>query len=102
MSQFGMVGKMTTAPENRDTLLDILTQASQMMEALDECQFYVVSKDAGDDGTIWVMELWDSKDAHDQSLTRDDVRALIGQAMPLLTGQPDGATLIPVAGGDSL
>lgn len=99
MCQFGMVGKMTTAPEDRDKLIAILTKASTMMEALETCQFYVVSKDTGDEGTVWVMELWDSKEAHDQSLTRDDVRALIGEAMPLLTGQPDGASLIPVAGG---
>lgn len=98
MSQFGMVGKMTTNANDREKLVEILTQASQMMEALDTCQFYIVSEDTDDAGTVWVMELWDSKEAHDASLTRDDVRALIGQAIPLLKGQPDGASLTPIAG----
>lgn len=98
MTPFGMVGKMTTAPENRDALIDILTQAADLMQTLDGCRMYVISKDASDAGTVWVMELWDSKAAHDESLTMPEVRALIGQAMPLLTANPDGANLIPVSG----
>lgn len=98
MSQYGMVGKFTTAPEDRDQLINILTQAAEGMQDLETCLLYVVSKDADDDSAIWVMELWESKEAHDESLTLDSVRNLIGQAMPLLKGQPEGTTLIPVSG----
>ena len=98
MSNYGMVGKLTTAPEDRDKLIDILTQAAEGMQDLEACHLYVVSKDADDDGAVWVMELWESKEAHDESLKLDSVRNLIGQAMPLLKGQPEGTTLIPVSG----
>lgn len=98
MSNFGMVGKLHAEPENREQLVDILSQASDLMQSAEGCNLYVVSKDADDDTAVWVMELWDSKEAHDNSLKREDVRALIGQAMPILIGSPDGATLIPVRG----
>ncbi len=98
MSAFGMVGKLTTDAEDRDTVVDILTQAAKLMEDAEGCNLYVVSKDMNDDGVVWVMELWDSKEAHDLSLTLDNVRALIGQAMPLLKGDPSGASLIPISG----
>ena len=98
MTNFGMVGKLQANPENRDTLADILSQASDLMQSEEACRLYVVSKDVDDDTSVWVMELWDSKEAHDNSLKREDVRALIGQAMPILIGAPDGASLVPIAG----
>ncbi len=98
MSKFGMVGKFTTAPEDRNKLIDILTQAAQGIKDLDTCYLYVVSKDANDDSVVCVMELWESKEAHDESLKLDGARELISQAMPLLKGQPEGTTLIPVSG----
>lgn len=98
MSKFGMVGKLFTEPENRDTLIDILTQAAALMDDFETCYLYVVSKDANDDSAVCVMELWESKDAHDESLKLESVRNLIGQAMPILKGQPEGTTLIPISG----
>jgi len=98
MVAFGMCGKFTTEPENREALVEILARAAAMMESFAACKQYIVFKDADDDGVVWVTELWDSKEDHDASLTGDDVRALIGEAMPLLKGSPVGYTLIPVAG----
>ncbi len=98
MVYFGMVGKLHTAPQDRETLAGILTQAAVLMNEVPGCRLYVVSRDAADEGALWVMELWESQEAHDQSLTQPAVRALIAQAMPLLTGAPEGASLIPVGG----
>ncbi|MEL6403744.1 MAG: antibiotic biosynthesis monooxygenase family protein [Chloroflexota bacterium] len=97
-SNFGMVGTLETAPENRDKLVDILTQAAALMEDIEDCHQYVVTKDADNERLVWVIELWTSKEAHDASLALPDVRALIGQAMPMITGTPSGASLVPVAG----
>jgi quinol monooxygenase YgiN len=98
MSAFGMVGKLATDAKDRDTLIDILTQAADLMQDADGCNLYVVSKDADDDGAVWVMELWDTKEAHDLSLTMDGVRELIGKAMPLLKGDQSSVNLVPVSG----
>jgi quinol monooxygenase YgiN len=98
MTNFGMVGKLTAEPHNRDALVEILTRAAERMEAFDGCHLYVVSKDADDTGAVWVMELWESKQAHDDSLALPEVRELISEAMPLIVGNPEGTSLIPVSG----
>ncbi len=45
-----------------------------------------------------VFEVWDSKQDHDDSLSIDGVRELIGKAMPIIDGKPSG-TEIDIAGG---
>lgn len=97
-SQYGQVGTLQTAPENREDLVAILTKAADLMNDLDDCFLYYVSKDADDDTKVWVMELWATKEAHNQSLTKPEVRELISQAMPMIMSAPSGANLIPVGG----
>lgn len=97
MSNFGMVGKFISDAQDRDSLIAILSGAAKMMNAREDCQLYQVSKDADDETATWIMELWDSKEAHDQSLTLPEVRGMIEKAMPLVKGT-EGASLIPIAG----
>lgn len=97
MAKFGMVGKFICEASNRDKLVDILSEAADLMAEQAACNFYIISTDANDETAIWVMELWDNKDAHDQSLTLPDVRSLIEKAMPMITGT-DGASLNPISG----
>lgn len=98
MTNYGLFGKFTTAPENRDALIDILTQASKLMEGAEGCHSYIVSKDNNDATATWVLELWTSEEAHDASLSIEGVRELIAQAMPLLTDAPMGVSVLPIAG----
>lgn len=98
MTAFAMCGKMTAQPGQREALLGILSAAADLMRNVEGCRTYIVYTDADDANAIWVTELWDSKEAHDESLKAENVRTLIGQAMPLLAGSPEGATLIPVTG----
>lgn len=97
MAKFGMVGKFLCEASNRDNLVSILSEASALMSKQPDCKFYIISTDANDETAIWVMELWDSKEAHDQSLTLPEVRTLIEKAMPMITGT-DGASLNPISG----
>lgn len=98
MAHYGLLGKMTTETHDRDALIHILSQAADLMQTAAGCRLYVVSRDADDNGLTWVMELWDSQAAHDESLALPGVRDLINQAMPLLKGTPKGVKLEPVAG----
>lgn len=99
MPQYAQLAKFTTDPKDRDTLIEILTQAIKIIETLDGCQQYILYKDAEDTELTWVSEIWESKEAHGASLSREDVRTLIGQAIPLLKMPPQGGIkLIPVVG----
>ena len=41
--------------------------------------------------TVFVVELWESQEAHEASLQLDSVRAAIAEAMPYLSGEMSGS-----------
>ena len=99
MKLYALIGNFTTAPNDRDALIEILEEAATIMEDVSGCKQYILYEDAVDDEKIWVTEIWESKEAHDESLTRTDVRAIIARAIPLLKGTPEqGIQLNPVSG----
>ena len=83
---YGYVNSMKTKPGHRDEVAAILTSGADGLRA-GGCHLYVVGLDTADDVTIWVSEVWESKEHHDASLQLPATRAAIGQAMPLLTGE---------------
>lgn len=95
---YGMIGKFAAQAGKRDAFVTILTRAARLVGEMPDCHLYLVGKDAGDDTTIWVTEVWTDKEAHDDSLADERVQALIAEARPLMAGPPESAELA-VAGG---
>lgn len=52
------------------------------------CKLYVISRDKAEANSVWITEIWDSREDHDNSLKSENVRELISKAMPLLEGVP--------------
>jgi quinol monooxygenase YgiN len=98
---YAMTGKFTAQPGKGGQLSDILIRASKMVSGMQGCRAYIVLDDVKDEDDVWVFEMWDDKESHDASLRDENVRALIGEAMPILAGTPDGAEL-RVLGGHGL
>jgi quinol monooxygenase YgiN len=94
----GFYTKFTTEERNRDAFVDILSEAAASMEAVEECQMYIVNNDATDATIIWVTEIWTTKEAHAASLQMDSSRALIAKAMPLIVAKPEQIQLVPISG----
>ena len=94
-------GRLPAKPDKRDELLAQLLRAAALLESDPACRFYLVGTVADDDEGVHVTELWTSPEAHAASLERDDVRALIREAMPLIGGAPSG-TRVQAAGGKGL
>jgi len=84
--KYGYFGSMKTKPGHRDEVVRILLAASEGLRDAG-CHVYAVGVADDDDQTIWVNEVWDSKEHHDASLQLPETRAAIGQAMPLLAGE---------------
>ena len=59
------------------------------------------NKRSDDPDGIYVVEVWDSKTDHDNSLNLPGVRELIIRAMPILASKPEAITL-EVLGGKGL
>jgi quinol monooxygenase YgiN len=83
---YGYLGSMKAKPGHRDDIVKILLSGADGLRAAG-CQLYVVGVAGSDDVTIWVSEVWSSKEHHDASLQLPETRAAIGSAMPMLTGE---------------
>jgi quinol monooxygenase YgiN len=94
---YGYIGSMKAKPGHRDDVVSIMLDG---VDALREagCELYVVSVSDADGDTIWVTEVWQTKEHHDASLELSETKAAIGKAMPMLTGEFTGRELTVVGG----
>ena len=67
---YGLIGKMTAKPGQRDALVAAILGGSGDMPG---CRSYVVAEDAGDPDAIWVTEVWDDEAAHRMAGTVQDL-----------------------------
>ncbi len=98
MNRFGMFGKFTAQPGQRDALVQYLLTAAELVSNAPGCDLYVVGTSASEPDTIWVTEAWRSKEDHDASLSLAGVRELIAKARPLIAAMGDPILTIPVGG----
>jgi quinol monooxygenase YgiN len=96
MNKYGLFGKLQAKAGQGEKLSELLMKDADTLKG---CILYVVSIDAANPDAIYVMEVWESKEDHDNSLKLPAVRELITQAMPLLDERPTGGTTLEVLGG---
>ena len=89
-------GKLTAKQGKREELAEILKDASKLIAKSEGSKFYIVGKCAENENDVYITELWNSKDDHDNSLNYPGVKELIMKAMPLLDGQPQKGKEIEV------
>jgi quinol monooxygenase YgiN len=97
MSKFGLYGKITAQPGQRDALVAGLLEAAALMQHVPGCELYIVNVSATDTDTVWVTEVWSSASAHEASLTQDEIKALIKRSMPLIAGG-ERIEIVPLGG----
>jgi quinol monooxygenase YgiN len=83
---YGYIGSMRTRPGRRDDVVAILLSGTDGLRD-HGCHLYVVSVSDTDEDTIWVSEVWESKEHHHASLQLPETKAAISKAMPMLTGE---------------
>ncbi|GAA4655934.1 putative quinol monooxygenase [Arthrobacter cryoconiti] len=82
---FANAGTLGVVPGKRDELVAHLTKRSDTLKQIG-CLAYEVGVSDDDPDTVFVMELWESAEAHQSSLTLPEVQAAIAAARPLLSG----------------
>lgn len=97
MSKFGLYGKITVYPGQRDNMVAVLLEAAALLSEDPDCELYIVNVSATEPDAVWVTEVWDSREAHEASLTREDVKALIQRGMTLIAGG-ERIEVIPMGG----
>jgi len=96
---YGLHGKLAAKEGKGKELAQILLNASALMKSAKGCHLYVVGIDDNQPDEVWVTEIWDSKEDHDNSLSVPGVRELIGTAMPILAGPPQKGQELKILGG---
>lgn len=94
-TMYGLIGKMTATPGQRDALTAILLEGLGRMPG---CLSYVVAHDPADENAIWVTEVWTAEAAHRASLQVPEVREAIRRGMPLIETFGDAQVTTPVGG----
>lgn len=92
---YGLIGKMKTAPGQRDAVIAILLEGTTGMPG---CRSYVVARDPVDADAIWITEVWDSAELHRASLALPGVQDAITRARPHITGFGERFETEPVGG----
>lgn len=81
---YGCIVSMRALPGRREEVVEILVGAVAGLRDVG-CAQYTVAVDTQDEVTIWVSEVWGSKEQHDGSLELPEVKESIARAMPMLT-----------------
>jgi quinol monooxygenase YgiN len=92
---WGLVAKITLLPGKRDEMLQILEESAADMQG---CLSYVVAKDANDENTVWVTEVWDKMASHDASLSLPAVKNAVPRAKAIVSNFERIAITTPVWG----
>lgn len=92
---YGLIGRMTAVPGQRDALVAILLDGVAGMPG---CLSYVVATDPADADALWVTEVWDGEASHRASLALPAVRDAIARGRPLIAGFGPSTVTTPVGG----
>ena len=92
---YGLIGKMSATPGQRDALIAMLLEGTGAMPG---CLSYIIATDPSDANAIWITEAWDSEASHSASLSLPAVKAVIAKARPLIAGFSDRVVTTPVGG----
>jgi quinol monooxygenase YgiN len=92
---YGLIGKISTVPGQRDALATILLEGTDSMPG---CLSYIVATDPADADALWVTEVWESQESHRASLTLPAVQAAIGRGRPLIAGFEQHVETTPLGG----
>jgi quinol monooxygenase YgiN len=92
---YGLIGRMTTVPGQRDAFIQVLLEGVQGMPG---CLSYIVARDTSDEDALWITEVWDSKASHEASLKLPAVQAAIARGKPLIASFGERFVTAPVGG----
>lgn len=92
--EYGLIGQMIAQPGQRAALVAALSEGS---DAMPGNIAYLVGEDSANPDAIWIVEIWETKEAHAASLQLPAVQEAIRKGRPLIAGFGTRAEFKPVA-----
>jgi quinol monooxygenase YgiN len=96
MALFGLSGRIDAIAGHGDELAALLQEAATVMDDVDGCLLYLVSRVADAPDAVVVVEVWRDREAHAASLQLEAVRDVIGRAAPVIAGMTERVELEPI------
>jgi quinol monooxygenase YgiN len=90
---YGLISKLKAQPGQRDALVQVLLQGSRTMPG---CIHYIVARDLHDEHVLWVVETWDSAQAHQSSLSLPEVVEAMTRGKPLIASIERRVETVPI------
>ena len=100
--KYGLHGKLVAQKGKGEELSKILLEAAALMKTAKGCHLYIVGIDNENPDEVWITEIWETKQDHDNSLNVPGVKELIGKAIPILNESPKQGQEWSILGGAGL
>jgi quinol monooxygenase YgiN len=97
-----LINKMTTKPNARQQVIDIMIEAGKLFSDNPSCLLYIVSASKDDANLIWVQDIWKNQTDHELAMKSEEMSDYVKQAMPLLEGMPEQFEVEPKGGKSDL
>jgi quinol monooxygenase YgiN len=94
-TMYGLIGKVTVGPGQRDAFAAILLEGGQAMPG---CLSYIIAADPADADALWITEVWDNQANHQASLSLPAVQAAITKGRPMIAGFSNRVETVPIGG----
>jgi quinol monooxygenase YgiN len=95
---YALLNRLTAKPGQRDTVVQYLIESGELFTGNTACLMYLVAQPADDVDTIWVVDLWTTREAHAEALQAPELQPYVEKTMPLLEGMPEQIELTPRGG----
>jgi quinol monooxygenase YgiN len=95
---YGLSGKMTAHPGQRDVLIAILMEGMASNEPPEGCYSYIIGTLPEEPDAIWITEVWRTQADHQASLSNEAVKAAIAAGRPLIASMTDRVEFTAVGG----
>lgn len=101
MNKFSLLNKFIVQEGKTEEMVDILLEAAKSMEAIKECEIYLVNISNNEPNLVYVYEVWQDENSHQTSLTLEATQSLISKAKPIISGMERISTLT-IKGGKGI
>ncbi|MFF0607775.1 putative quinol monooxygenase [Nocardia tengchongensis] len=85
---FSVYGRVSALPNQRDAVIELINEAARACGDSGGLVAYSINAPIDDPNSVWVTQLWVSKDAHDATTHSEPVRAVSLRMVSLLAAPP--------------
>ena len=96
--KYAYFGSFRAKEGKRDTVAKLWKEAAIQLKKNADCLEYIISTSDEDSNTVWLWQVWTSREAHDKSIQEEYAQNIIRKATPFIESYGKHLDLIIVGG----